>query len=206
MPFPVKRADETLANFVQAIPSHLQASPQFVHFMIARGVLGLGIMGNSFYALYAMDKFSLKPGALAIFTMIILLSRSLIGFLWGWLGDRYGYHVVYILISVMVVGMGGLALWALTPWLFYVIAFCIGSIYGAFYIGDSNMVFEIAPASETSRFIGISNTFVSPVMVLAPLIGGAFVDLFSYDFLFYVIIVIGLLSIILSVALMPRTR
>ncbi len=206
IPYPVKRGEESLADFIRAIPAHIRTNPKFLKFMITRAMLGLGVMGNSFYALYAIDRFSLKPGALAIFTMIILLSRSLVGFLWGWIGDRFGYHIVYVLISLMVIGMGGLALWAQTPWLFYVIAFCIGSIYGAFYIGDSNMVFEIAPASETSRFIGISNTFVSPVMVLAPLIGGSFVDLFSYPFLFEVILVIGVFSTMLSIFVMPRTR
>jgi MFS family permease len=66
------------------------------------------------------------------------------------------------------------------------------------------MIFEIAPSSETGRFIGISNTFVAPVMTLAPLLGGLVVDLFSYQLMFTMVIVVGVLSTVLAVFLMPR--
>lgn len=206
IPYPIKRYEESLFNFIRAIPSKIKENPKFEKFMISRAILGLGVMGNSYYALYAMDKFSLTAGSLAIFTMIILLSRSVIGFVWGWIGDRFGYYIVYIIASVFVLLMGGFALLALTPLLFYFIAFFIGALYAAFYIGDSNMVFEISPSSETSRFIGISNTFVSPVMVLSPLIGGIFIDSISYNFLFMIVLFIGVASLVLSYWLMPRTR
>jgi len=129
-----------------------------------------------------------------------------VGFLWGWLGDRFGYKKIYVIVSVLVVAQGVFAIWAAAPWMFYIIAFCIGSVYAAFRIGDSNMIFEIAPSEETSRFVGITNTFVAPVMTLAPLLGGALVDVFSYQVMFTIVIVVGLVSTLLAVTLMPQLR
>jgi predicted MFS family arabinose efflux permease len=86
------------------------------------------------------------------------------------------------------------------------IAFCIGGQYAAYMICDSIMVFEIAPSSETSRFIGISNTLLSPVMALSPLLGGFLVDIFSHSFLFYSVILISLASAFLSISMMPNTK
>jgi MFS family permease len=106
----------------------------------------------------------------------------------------------------MMVLVGIFAHIAAGPWMFYLIAFCIGGQYATFMICDSNMVFEIAPSSETSRFIGISNTFVSPVMALSPLVGGLLVDIFSYQFLFTSVIVIGIISTILTISMMPHTK
>ncbi|NOZ00142.1 MAG: MFS transporter [Chloroflexi bacterium] len=206
IPFPKKQQAEPLLDFVKAIPAFIHRTPNFRNFMISRAFLGLGVIGNSFYALYAIDFLSLEVGILATFTMIILLTRSFIGFVWGWLGDRFGYRIIYIIVSIMVIAMGGLAILPFGVIGFYVIAFCIGSVYAAIAIADSNMVFEIAPAAETSRFIGILNTFVAPVMMLAPLLGGVLVDIFSHRVLFITVIVIGVISTLLAVRLMPNLK
>ncbi len=204
--FPFKGRVETLAEFLKSIPAHIKTSPGFSRYMWVRAMLSLGLLANSFYALYAIQRFSLKEGVLGIITMIILLSQSAVGFLWGWLGDRFGFKLVYILSSVLVVLMGLLAVTAVDIWSFYVIAFCIGGIYAVTRTADSNMVFELAPPSETSRFIGIVNTFVAPVITLAPLVGGVLVELFSHQVLFWCVLVIGVLSMLLTIIYMPNPR
>ena len=206
VPYPVKPQKEDLRQFIKAIPDHLQQQPDFIRFMISRAVLGLGVLGNSFYALYGREVFAQTAGSLAIFTMIILFTQSLIGFVWGWLGDRFGYKKIYVIVSIMVVAQGLLAYFAAAPWMIYLIAFCIGSVYAAFRICDSNMIFEIAPSAETSRFVGITNTFVAPVMTLAPLLGGGLVDVFSHEVMFITVIGVGLVSTVLAVVLMPQLR
>lgn len=205
-PYPKKTQPEPLSNFLKSIPGHIKQHPDFGKFMISRAVLGLGVLGNAFFALYARRIFSLPDGSLAIFTMIILFTQSVIGFLWGWLGDRFGYKVVYVIVSVLVVLQGIFAIWAAAPWMFYLIAFCIGCMYASIRISDSNMIFEIAPSSETGRFVGITNTLVGPVMTLAPLIGGGLVDLFSHQVMFVSVIAVGVVSTVLSIILMPHLR
>ena len=205
-PYPERIKTEPLDEFLKSIPGHIKLHPDFGRFMISRGVLGLGVLGNAFFALYGRRIFSLPAGSLAIFTMIILFTQSMIGFLWGWLGDRFGYKVVYIIVSLMIVLQGVFAIWAAAPWMFYLIAFCIGGVYASIRICDPNMIFEIAPTSETGRFVGITNTFVGPVMTIAPLIGGALVDIFSHQVMFSSVILVGVVSTVLAVVLMPQLR
>jgi MFS family permease len=206
VPYPEKQNGETLKGFIKAIPQHIKESPDFTHFMISRAVLGLGVLGNAFYALYGQKIFNQPAGSIAIFTMIILFTQSVIGFVWGWMGDRFGYKKIYVIVSIMVVLQGVFAIWAAAPWMYYLIAFCIGSVYAAFRICDSNMIFEIAPSAETSRFVGMTNTFVAPVMALAPLVGGTLVDIFSHQVMFTVVVVIGLISAVVAITLMPQLR
>lgn len=206
VPYPVEPQKEDLKGFIRSIPEHVRQQPDFIRFMISRGVLSLGILGNAFYALYGRQVFNQTAGSLAIFTMIILFTQSLIGFVWGWIGDQYGYKKIYVIVSLLVVLQGVFALWASALWMIYVIAFCIGSVYAAFRICDSNMIFEIAPSDKTSRFVGITNTFVAPVMALAPLLGGGLVDLFSHQVMFITVIGVGILSTILALFLMPQLR
>lgn len=206
VPYPVERKSEPLLEFIKKIPFYVKKTPDFQHFMLTRAVLGLGIMANSFYALYLLEKFSLSIGSLGIFTMILLLTQSFIGVLWGWIGDRFGYKYIYVAASAMILLSSILAASSFGVWIFYVIAFCIGGTYAVFFMGDPNMIFEIAPPSETSRFIGISNTFVAPVMTLAPLIGGFLVNFFSFSYLFFAVFVISIASLLLSIWVMPNPR
>lgn len=206
VPYPEERRIEPLGTFFRAIPGILKARARFRRFLISRAVLSLGIMGNAFYALYAIKRFDMSPGLLAIFTMIILLTQSLAGFAWGWLGDRFGYQLIYQLGSVLVIIMGLLASFANAVWVYYIVAFGIGGIYAVFNVADANMIYEIAPPAETSRFVGLSNTLVAPVMTLAPLVGGLLVDQFGHAFLFAAIILVGIISTYLALVVMPKPR
>jgi MFS family permease len=206
VPFPFKGKMEPLGDFFKSIPAHIKTAPGFSRFMGVRALLNMGLMANAFYALYAMQRFNLPDGVLGIITMIILLSQSFVGFLWGWLGDRFGFKRVYIIASVLVILMGLLAVSATGIWAFYIIAFCIGGLYAVNRTADANMVFELAPPRETSRFIGIANTFVAPVVTLAPLIGGVIVNAFSHQVLFWCVLVIGALSALFTIRYMPNPR
>jgi MFS family permease len=206
IPFPFQRKVEPLREFLLSIPAHIRATAGFARFMWVRALLNLGLLANAFYALYAIERFDLTEGVLGIITMIILLSQSAVGFLWGWLGDRFGFKLVYVVASIMVIAMGFLSVTAGGIWAFYIIAFCIGGVYAVSRTADSNMVFELAPPSETSRFIGIANTFLAPVFTLSPLVGGVIVNAFSHQALFWCVLVIGAFSTLFTVFYMPNPR
>jgi MFS family permease len=204
VPIPFNLVKEPLLKFIQAIPGHIRSSHGFGRFMGIRSLLFLGLMANAFYAVYAVQAYSLPDSALGILTMIILITKSAAGFLWGWMGDRFGFRILYVISAVMVLLMGLLAVSGAGVWAFYVIAGLVGANYAIAQTADSNMVFELAPPSETSRFVGIVNTFVAPVTVLGPLVAGLIVDNFSHQALFWVVAVIGALSIVLAAAYLPR--
>jgi len=99
-----------------------------------------------------------------------------------------------------------LALFAWGPWAFYLVAFCMGSVYAAVRASDATIVFEIAPPSETSRFIGVANTLLAPVFAVAPLIGGMLVDNLSYLTLFSVNLFVALIALFITMFWLPNPR
>lgn len=206
VPFPVERRAESLKAFLRNTPAHAMGAPGFVRFMLVRTALGVGILANAFYALYALERFDLQEGYLGIFTVIILLSQSAFGLFWGWLGDHTGFKIVYVLTAGMVAAMGALALSGVGSWAFYVIAALIGGFYAAIRTGDPNMIFELAPPAETSRFVGISNTFVAPIMTLTAVSGGFIAERFSYEALFGAVLLAGLVTLVLTILYMPDPR
>jgi MFS family permease len=206
IPYPIQTQVEPLKDFLKCIPEMVKKQAGFQKYLIARAVFGVGLLANSFYALYAIDKYNLSEGVLGVFTMIILLTKCIFGFIWGYLGDRFGYKVNYICSSALLILMGILAVTSPGVWVFYVIAFGIGAVMSVIMTSDPNMVFELAPPSETSRFIGIANTIIAPVMTFAPIVGGLIVDLSSYKMLFSVEMLISILALGVILKVMPNPR
>lgn len=204
--YPVQRKVESAKEFIRKIPDTLVKYPIFSRFLGIRSLIGLGLMANSFYALYAVKHFNLSAGILGIYTMIILLTQSILGVLWGRIGDRFGFKPVYML-AIGLLGVEALiALTARQSWLFYFVPFCIGGVYGATRVSDTNIIFEIAPPEETSRFLGLSNTLLSPVLAVAPLIGGMLIDRISYPALFEVDLVIVIAAVVVTAVWLPDPR
>jgi MFS family permease len=205
-PLPYANPPDPLGVFFRKIPGLLREQNDFVRYLFARSVLGLGVMGNAFYALYAIGRFDLSEGALGLFTMSILLGQSLCSLAWGWVGQRYGYRAVLLMAGGFVAAEAVLALAFPAPWAFYLIVFLVGGVYSAVAISDPNFVFEIVPPHETSRFIGIANTLLAPVAVLAPLIGGSLVQGFGYPALFIAVLCAALLALVLLARFTPEPR
>ena len=82
----------------------------------------------------------------------------------------------------------------------------MGSVYAAVRASDATIVFEIAPPSETSRFIGVANTLLAPVFAVAPLIGGMLVDNLSYLTLFSVNLFVALIALFITMFWLPNPR
>lgn len=196
VPLPDVQPVGSFRHFLQSVPGCIRQFPVFRNYILARLLLGLGFMGNSFYAVFAIQRFNLATGSLGIFTMIILLSQSGMGFLWGWIGDRFGYKKVLLISAGLILLEGVVAISAPFAWLFFFIAFLIGGAYSAVSISDQNLVYEIAPPRETSRFIGIANTLLAPSYLLAPLFGGLLVGKVSHDAMFGMVIALGLVALL----------
>ncbi len=206
--FPEKLPVESLKEFFGSIPRRLQAYPIFTRYLVTRALIGLGLMGNAFYAVYAIQHFHMGDGSLGIFSMVLLFSQSLIGLLWGYIGDRFGYKKV-LLVAASLIGLEAVvALLAQAGWQFFGIAMLMGGVYAAANMADPNLVFEIVPPSETSRYIGIANTLLGPVYALAPLLGGLLVDSFSHQALFLAVLGLALVGLLATWKWMvePRTR
>lgn len=189
---------ETLRQFIAAIPAKIGLNQNFRGYLVLRALAGLGLMGNSFYSLYAMRQYDTGSGTIGVFTMLILIAQSLMGVLWGWIGDRFGYKRVLLGMILLMFLQGLLAFLNPGLWAFYLIAAMIGGTYSAASVGDPNIIFEVAPPTETSRYVGISNTILGPIYATAPLLGGLIVRNINHQALFATILVLQSVVFVLT--------
>jgi len=204
--YPEKVPVEPIKQFIGEIPRRVLACPAFGRYLATRALIGLGLMGNAFYAVYAIQRFSLGAGSVGVFGMVLLLSQSMTGFLWGFIGDRFGYKKVLLTLAGLIGLEAVIALLASESWQFFSIAFLMGAAYSAGNISDPNLVFEIVPPGETSRYIGIANTLLGIVYSVAPMAGGLLVAKFSHQALFVAVLIIGFASLFIAWKWMVEPR
>ncbi len=206
VPLPDVEPRESFGEFVRTVPARITGNANFRGYLILRALAGLGLMGNSFYSLYAMRQYDISSGSIGIFTMLILMAQSLMGVVWGWVGDKFGYKRV-LLGMITLMTLQGLLAWV-NPglWAFYLIAAMIGGAYAAASVGDPNIIFELAPPAETSRYVGISNSILGPVYAMAPLLGGLIVRNINHQVLFTTIFLLEAMVFLLTLFLWREPR
>ena len=204
--FPIQPKKKNVSEFIKNIPVIIRRNPNLRKYVLTRQLIGLAMMGHAFFTIYAIQVFDLSGSMLGVFTMAILLSQSLSGILWGFIGDKFGYKKILIIGSILLFLEGLFALTVNHPLGFLAISGFIGSIYSAIFISHPNLIFEIAPPEETSLFIGLSNSLIAPITALAPILGGKIIDSLGYPSLFLVICAAAFGAFIISVFVFDEPR
>jgi MFS family permease len=90
-----------------------------------------------------------------------------------------------------------LAIFAPSPWWFFAIFFLRGAVNASMFISGISIVYEFTDAENRPTYIGLANTIPGVAGSLAPLIGGWLAATVSYQMMFIVSTVIGVVSWIL---------
>jgi len=205
-PYPEKRKQVPLLLYLKTLFGQVKREPNFVKYLVVRCFVAFSFTANAFYAIYAIREFKLPIGTLAIFTMIILTAQTTLGFLWGWIGDKFGYKLILGIALSLVALEAVLAITINEPFAFYLICLCEGGAISAMSQYDPNMIYELVPPSATSNFIGVTNTALGFVYALAPLFGGFLVDTFSHRVLFFSALLISLANLLLTIIVVRDPR
>jgi EmrB/QacA subfamily drug resistance transporter len=124
----------------------------------------------------------------------------------GRLADMVGKKPVYLL-GIVVFTLSS-ALCGLSPTVYWLIGFRVLQAIGAAMImalGPA-IVTEAFPARERGKVLGIVGSTVSVGIVMGPALGGIIIDHFSWHWIFFVNIPVGVLGIILSRQFIPSIR
>jgi EmrB/QacA subfamily drug resistance transporter len=124
----------------------------------------------------------------------------------GRMADMVGKKRIYML--GFVVFTIGSFLCGLASTVHLLIAFRVVQAVGATMIMalGSAIVTESFPASERGRALGITGTMVSIGIVIGPTLGGLLIDAFSWHWIFFVNIPIGILGVLMIMRYVPDIK
>jgi EmrB/QacA subfamily drug resistance transporter len=135
-----------------------------------------------------------------------LLAATVVGPLYGKLGDLYGRKV--LLQVAIVLFLIGSALCGQSQSMTELIAFRAlqGLGGGGLIVLTLATVGDIIPPRERGRYQGFFGAVFGVSTVIGPLLGGFFVDSLSWRWIFYVNVPLGLIALaVIAVAFQPRT-
>lgn len=205
---------QPLGKLIGQIPMIWKQNPAFRKIMIVSWLMSGGGLAWPFYALYGIKSLSLPIEAGAIFIWAATLGNMAASPIWAWVNDRKGPRAV--IVSIVAIRLLTPLLAILIPFLalrhpaltlpgvsqyLYALVFLVNGFYGSgFMIGFMNYMLELATEEQRPLFIGLSNTLTAPGL-LAPILGGWLVSLWSYEAVFVFALLFGILALFASLGL-----
>jgi MFS family permease len=202
---PIARQDR-LATFWRELPVVLRQDHNFAMYLVARGLGYLGSMATAFFAVHAVQAFSLGDEQAAIFTAVLLGSNIIASAAWGWMGDRWGQKLVLTASSLFY------ALALTLAWLsdnlaaYYFVFLLVGLANAGLIISDLTLVLEFAPAARRPTYMGIARGLLGPWIGLAPIIGGILFARLGYAALLTTGWVLTCVGLVMVTALVKEPR
>jgi hypothetical protein len=193
-------------EYLPRLMAILRGDARFLWLTVAGWVATLADMGGAFYVLYAADRLHIAQPTIGLFISAGVVGGLLSGVILGPLGDRRGSAAVIAVTMALRCLCPGLALLTpllaglyagLGPAVFVVIFAALGMVGGAYMIGFTNYLLEIAPAGERSLYIALSHT-MGIVVMFAPLLAGWVVGAVSYEALFVITLTLAILGLLVA--------
>lgn len=153
-------------------------------FIVARSLSNVAHICTAFYTIYGVRHFGMSEATAGVMLAVMTLAQTAAGPILGGLGDRWGHRRIF---AAGAVSMGLSALTAVfapsVAWLY--LAFAFGGFgHTAFWTIGMTMTVGFGSEQERPYYIGLVNTLIAPSAMIAPVIGGWLVDLFSFGVTF----------------------
>ncbi len=172
----------------------IRTDKNFTWFVVVRMLSQLAMMAFGFYTVYAVRHHGMNEFEAGLMMGAYTLAQIIVNPLMGWIGDRWD-HTMVLKIGALAAALSALAAW-LAPSLnwFYLVYILAGIANVAIWTIGMVMTLEFGKENERPAYIGLSNTLVAPVTILAPIFGGWLADATGYGYTFLVTAMFGLVT------------
>jgi MFS family permease len=160
-------------QFLASLPRIIRQDSNFRRFLTARWLLALASLGMGFVTVAAVQRWQVPDSTVGLYTAAHWLGQTAGYLAFGFLADRFGHKWPLELGALAAAGGLGLAWLAPAPgWMFLV--FVLMGVYLSSLLGSGILIaLEFSAPERRPTYVGITNTTVGLVNVLAPLLGTA---------------------------------
>ena len=159
--------------------------------------LALPTLSRTFDTSFAVVQWVLLAYLLTISTLLLSVGR---------LGDMIGKKPLYT--AGFVIFTIGSMLCGIAPTVYWLIAFRVLQGLGAVMIVALGLAIltEAFPASERGKALGIGGAVISVGIVVGPVLGGLIIGAFSWRWIFYVNVPVGIAGTLLALRYVPGIK
>lgn len=180
-----------LIRYLGQLPAVLDRDANYRRYLISRTIVNLGAMATGFFIVYGKERFALDGAAVGLLTGVLIGSVAVMNVLWGVTGDRVGHKTVLVGAAIAMTAAPLVALLAPdSAWLALTFVL-LGTALAGEHASSLNIILEFCAEEDRPTYIGLTNTLLAPVLILAPILGGWLATVLGYPALFVIAAVIG---------------
>ena len=133
---------------------------------------------------YGQARFAIDGAGVGLLTAVLVSSLAVMNLVWGVLGDRRGHKLVLAAAAFAVSGAALAAFFAQRAEVGLCVTFILlGAYSAAESVSGLNIILEFCEPEDRPTYIGLTNTLLAPLVVLAPIFGGWLAMVFGYPVL-----------------------
>jgi MFS family permease len=190
-------------SVVQAVLAALRDDAAFRRYLLSRGFVAVASMAQAFFAVHARRELGASDGDVALYSALLLGAQTASTLLWGAVADRLHQPPVLLGGTLLYAAATTLAFVAASPGWFALVFVLAGLWLGALAVTDPGFPLALAEARNANRalYVAAANTVLSPIYVIAPLVGGAAADAAGYRATYAIALAAALLACVLAARL-----
>ncbi len=167
----------------------------FAAFLVVQSLATLARVGGPFWTVYAGTRLGLDGALVGALSFVFLASDTVSNIVWGPLGDRYGFKLVYFLsLCSLLAGMLLLMLSQTAPPI-YAAFMLLGAGGAGWMLASTTMVLEFGETQDTAMRLAMATTVEGAISAIGPVLAGLLVAMAGFTPLF--IVLIGAVSLAL---------
>ena len=195
--YPRAREKIPFREYFSGLSTILGKDRNFSRFLLASIFLGFSGMARSFYTVHAATSLNLTGSEIGIFTALFLASQTLTNLIWGYVGDKKGYRMVIIVSIIFNISAAMMAAFSASIYHFYLVFVAAGVTLSGSMISGMNIILEFSSPERRPTYMGLANFLRAPSILIAPILGGMFADIYSYSEVYVLTVAFSAIGLVL---------
>lgn len=191
-PSPLTKEVLPLQRYLGQLPAVLGRDSNYRRYLVSKSLVNLGAMSTGFFAVYGTEVFAIDGAGVGLLTGILIGTQAIANPLWGLLGDRVGHKIVLAMagFAITLAPLSALAA-ADMPLLMLTFVF-LGTYLAAEQASSLNIILEFCAPEDRPTYIGLTNTLLAPMLILAPIFGGWLAGAFGLRVMFNIALAVAI--------------
>jgi len=172
----------------------LRRDGNFRWYIVVRMLSQLSVMSFSFYTVYAVREHNMSDAVAGLMMGVFTIGQIIANPIMGRLGDRWN-HPAVMKIGALAASLSAFVAWLAPGLAWFVLVYILAGLANvAIWTIGLAIILEFGVESERPVYIGLSNTLIAPVTILAPILGGWLADSVGFGAAFLLSAICGLLT------------
>ncbi|MXO89888.1 MFS transporter [Pontixanthobacter aquaemixtae] len=204
---PVSRPQLPMLERIKQFPELLQ-DRDFAWFLVVQCFSTMARVGAPFWTVYAGMQLGLDGALIGGLSFLFLGSDTISNVLWGPMGDRWGFKLIYVLSLISSIAGVGLLLVGETELPVYAAFVLLGIGGSGWMLASTTMVLEFGQTEDTPMRLAFVTTLEGAIAAAGPIVAGILIAAQGFVPLFAIVLsaLIAALLLLLFKVREPRNR